>query len=1054
MDRCWSLNILAQKTYSVHLSFLNAFLLSLVFIIGGLFGNSEAQVTTAITSDGTLGTIVTQIEDVHDVTGGTRPGDGPNLFHSFGQFDVGTGDFANFLNETNLPTDNILSRVTGGDASQIFGTIQTTGFGGANLFLMNPAGVLFGPSASLNVGGSFHVTTADFLRLGDEGIFYAELGKESVLTMAQPEAFGFLNENPAGITIEQSLLEVQPGESLSLLGGALEIVGGAVEKEHGLLAPGGQITLVSVASKGEVTFETSNASDSPNLDSFETLGDIVMTLGADMSVDGEPAGTVSIRGGRLVLEGGVGAESTTVITAATEGEVDHSGLGIDIEVRDGILLKASEGEFGVVEIASSSFGSGKAGSINISADTLQLVGLFPLTPNIGSRVFGAGDGGELVINTNSLILGPGTTISTQVFGSGTGGDIAIETNSLQVVGEEAPAFISASTFSTGNAGNLSISAENVVLQGGSGGFVGLASQVSANAQGDPDAGKIQVAANSLNLIDGAQISSDLFIGSGQGGDIEVNVGSLTISGQTSTGFPSGIFTNLNFPSTGDPGNIHVISQDVLVTNRGRITASSFSFGNSGGIEVESQHLTVSNGATIASNNFGAASAGNIQIKADEILLAGPGPVGGFGTGLFALGGVQAQGGGNIILKTGQLNILDGAQVSTSTAGQGPGGTIEVSADAIRILGTDPGSLSPDGIRSGIFASTNVFLDFVDFATGRGGNIDIHASTLEVKDQGTISAFSGSQGDGGTIEIFAESFGLSSGASIAADSTFSGNAGNVAIMTSGSTSTSNSSVTSSADQTIGGDVTITAGGDLLFTNNTLISTETSGPNDAGDILLSAANSINLANSAVRTIAEQADGGNIKLTASDLIQLTDSQVTSSVGGGPTTVGGNINVDPQFIILQNSQILAQAFAGQGGDITLTAGVVLADSFSTIDASSDLGINGSVNIQASIQQLSETVAPLPEAIVSVAALYAQQCAAQKGGQFSSMVLGGHDGLPTPPGGFLPSPLLFGTPVSTKLYRSNLMTRRLGLEDTFSTTDHFTGDKILFTTPTPECTS
>jgi filamentous hemagglutinin family protein len=72
------------------------------------------------------------------ITGGARPGDGPNLFHSFGQFNVGPGDIANFLNETHLPTSNILSRVTGGTQSQIYVTIQTTDFPGANLFLMNP----------------------------------------------------------------------------------------------------------------------------------------------------------------------------------------------------------------------------------------------------------------------------------------------------------------------------------------------------------------------------------------------------------------------------------------------------------------------------------------------------------------------------------------------------------------------------------------------------------------------------------------------------------------------------------------------------------------------------------------------------------------------------------------------------------------------------------------------------------------------------------------------------------------------------------------------------
>src|SRR5207249_7360588 len=120
-----------------------------------------AQVTTNITSSG-LGTSVSPISPsgAVTITGGTRPGNnGPNLFHSFGLFNVGASGTANFFNDTGLPTTKIVSRVTGGRPSNIFGTIQTTGFGNANLFLMNPAGILFGPNATLNVGGSVHFTT-------------------------------------------------------------------------------------------------------------------------------------------------------------------------------------------------------------------------------------------------------------------------------------------------------------------------------------------------------------------------------------------------------------------------------------------------------------------------------------------------------------------------------------------------------------------------------------------------------------------------------------------------------------------------------------------------------------------------------------------------------------------------------------------------------------------------------------------------------------------------------------------------------------------------------
>ncbi len=128
----------------------------------------------------------------YTITGGTRPGAGPNLFHSFGQFGVPTTNIANFLNETALPTSNILGRVTGGNPSNIFGTIQTRGFGNANLFLMNPAGFLFGPTATVNVGGMATFTTADYLRLTDNARFNAvpNAGADALLSVAPVAAFG------------------------------------------------------------------------------------------------------------------------------------------------------------------------------------------------------------------------------------------------------------------------------------------------------------------------------------------------------------------------------------------------------------------------------------------------------------------------------------------------------------------------------------------------------------------------------------------------------------------------------------------------------------------------------------------------------------------------------------------------------------------------------------------------------------------------------------------------------------------------------------------------
>ncbi len=194
--RSWTLSLLSGLVFSMMLTVCHA------------------QVMTDITADGTLGTAVTRNNNVFDITGGTRPGNGPNLFHSFDRFNVGTGDTARFSGPAGI--DHILSRVTGGSQSRIDGQLQVD-IAGANLFLLNPAGVLFGSGTRLDVPGSFHVSTADVVRLADGGRLVADGSAASVLSVAEPVAFGFLRENPAGIRIEASVLEVPTGQTLSVV---------------------------------------------------------------------------------------------------------------------------------------------------------------------------------------------------------------------------------------------------------------------------------------------------------------------------------------------------------------------------------------------------------------------------------------------------------------------------------------------------------------------------------------------------------------------------------------------------------------------------------------------------------------------------------------------------------------------------------------------------------------------------------------------------------------------------------------------------------------------
>jgi filamentous hemagglutinin family protein len=207
-----------------------------------------AEAPTAITSTtgiGDLGTkTITQGHTIQ-IVGGTRSdqGSGTNLFHSFDQFSVGDGYTAQFLNTTpSLRTHNILSRVTGGDHSSIFGTIDSTSYPGANLFLMNPAGIVVGPNATLDVGGSVAFTTADYLRLAqangsNAGIFRADPRATPQLSSAPVAAFGFLGDNPAAIAVQKSALNLQPGQSISLIGGNITIQSGILAETADPLPP-------------------------------------------------------------------------------------------------------------------------------------------------------------------------------------------------------------------------------------------------------------------------------------------------------------------------------------------------------------------------------------------------------------------------------------------------------------------------------------------------------------------------------------------------------------------------------------------------------------------------------------------------------------------------------------------------------------------------------------------------------------------------------------------------------------------------------------------------
>lgn len=187
---------------------------------------------------------------------------GRNLFHSFERFDVPAKGSVTFTGPRGL--DNVISRVTGGKASRIDGTLASK-VPGADVYLVNPSGIVFGPGARLDVPGSFHASTADELRFKDGGRFSAKDPTRGTLSVAAPESFGFLGGRPGAITVDRGVLAVGSGKQLSLVGGDVTVAGDASGPSFGdapsgedlrvrtsgvLRAPGGQVLLTSLGGTG------------------------------------------------------------------------------------------------------------------------------------------------------------------------------------------------------------------------------------------------------------------------------------------------------------------------------------------------------------------------------------------------------------------------------------------------------------------------------------------------------------------------------------------------------------------------------------------------------------------------------------------------------------------------------------------------------------------------------------------------------------------------------------------------------------------------------------
>ena len=621
------------------------------------------------------------------INGGSRAGG--NLFHSFQEFSLTTGSEAFFNNAVDV--QNIFSRVTGNNISNIDGLIRANG--GANLFLLNPNGIVFGPNARLNIGGSFIASTANSINFADKTQFSAinpQAG--SLLTVSVPIGLGF-GSNPAPIQVQgrghnltfnptpsvafppftreanPQALTVQPGRTLALVGGELILAGGQ------LVAERGRIELGSVGASGEVSLAATPSGFALDYQGVSNFQDIQLSQQALADASGSGGEGIHFVGRRVTLTNGsaalmqnsassapggeitvnakeslelIGTTPNATVRSSLNNESTGAGTGGAIRINTGRLAFMGGGQ-----IVTRTYGTGAAGNITVNAsDAIEVIGASPLNPRFFSSIFAiaqrtaSGRAGDLSISTRRLTVLGGGIINAASYGNGSGGNLTLKAEVVELIGSDpifnSPSDLNVGSFRTGNAGSLRIDTQRLVVR------------------------------------DGGRITAST-IGSGNAGTLEVNASELVeISGNSS------IESSVNSNST---------INEVLGL---RGDAS----GSAGGVTINTNRLIVRDGARVTVRNVGPRDGGTLQVNAGSIELDREATL----TASTASGE-----GGNIILQANYLQMRRNSNITTSAGGTGNGGNLTINSDAIAAL--ENSDITANAIQ------------------GRGGNISISTSGI-------------------------------------------------------------------------------------------------------------------------------------------------------------------------------------------------------------------------------------------------------------------------------------------------------------------------------------
>ncbi len=702
---------------------------ALILTTSGLavvFGNCAVA---QIQPDNTLGeqnSIVNDIDALNKrIDGGVKLD--ANLFHSFREFNVSEGGSVYFANPQGI-TD-IFSRVTGDNPSNIFGKLGV--LGDANLFLINPNGIVFGENASLDLQGSFVASTANGIEFGEQGSFSATNPETPRLLNVNPSAL-FFNQVAAQPIVNKSRadagkdpsnsfdtfgLRVPDGKSFLLIGGDINIDAG------GIVAFGGRVDLASIAGKGEVELNQDRNNLSLNVADTASRGNITLTNDAGVIVTAGDGGDIAIAGKNIDILGGsslnagilsqlgsVDAQAGDITLNATEkititnlskvnNNVNSDAIGNSGDINIvGKLVEINDG----AEISANTNAKGNAGSINIlGEDTVSVKdsennSTFIFNNNISSEA--VGDTNGINITTGSLFVNDGAQIQSLVSGEGNSGRITINARdqvSLDGRGtNDFPSLVISrvEVGAVGNGGDVDITTSSLSMTN--------RAQIISATQGRGNAGNISIEAqNQVFLLDSdiiTEVSEEG--GIGKGGDININTGNLLLQ--------DGSSLLADVENFGKAGNITINVRDRMVVEGEGLSAFANStnifpsqvtatvdytgVGEGGEINISARTLLVADKTFIRTDNFGIGKAGNINITADSIFVDG---------GEISSDVIEGTigDGGNIKIIADSLSLANGGVIATSTFSTGKAGEITINLSD---------SLTIDGVGSGLFAITH------------------------------------------------------------------------------------------------------------------------------------------------------------------------------------------------------------------------------------------------------------------------------------------------------------------------------------------------------------